>query len=640
MSQGMRQRVSKTAGRILLCVSGLVGCAVHAQENAEERLRSGLTALAQGQNEQAAKLLGGLVAEQPQAECVARAMCGAGQALVRLGRHQEALEFFEGAIAKRDTSLRPLTLHVAASLAAVSAGLPLKAIEHCEMALALPEASSVHATLYPMLVKSLQAANRTPEAWERLQEVAGFGQVNEHDLAELALSLGLAAVTANEHAVATAALRWYLDHSTHVQNSPHAAEGLAWAKALTLSDPVSAAEALEKFVDQYPQSESAAQALVAAAAFRVQAKQTSVAAANLERLQRDYPKKTWRADQWGAIAETATAAGLNELAAEARKARFEGGNLSSSQSRLAAEALLDAARRNDQALWTAALGVLSQSDDPMSVTRALKGIAEAELVPSLDAAIQELIHEVDSKHSAQATRAACEFLAATQRWSLLATQAERLNLQQADPVTARWIAEALHRQGQSKKAYAWTQVALADPGLSKDIEFMLRVAELAVQWDSLEQTNTVVDALIEQLKAPGEKARLDLIRAEMEIRQASQDSLRFDAARKILESVARNPELDGALSARADWLIGETFFMQGRMEEAINAYRQVETHPGCQLYRPLALVQAGKCFERLGRWREAAQCYSGAVTQPDDRQSARVAQERLQAIQESAKRLR
>ncbi len=636
----LRKRLRLLAA-IGICL-GAFSTQLHAQESPEDRLRAGLAALSQGLDEQAATSLSQLIAEEPQAACAAKAMCGAGQALVRLGRHLEALEFFEAAIARHDPSLRMTSLHVASALAAQSAGLCQRAIPHCEAALQEPDGARVRATIYPVLVRSLTGTGQFEAAWNRVQEAAGLENITQDDVLELALSVGLAAASANEHAVATAALRWYLDHSSHLQDSPHAAEGLAWAKALTATDPVAAAEALESLVSKHPQVSSAPQALHSAAAYWLQAQRPEAAAAALKRLQSNYPETERTAEQWASLGQTAELAGDHGLARLAKTHALQapiGSNAASP--RTAAEALIEAAQRHDTALWAAALGVLARSDDPVAVAKALTGLADAGLDQAIKEAAAELIHCPDQTHSVSSCRTASEFLAATGRWNLLAEQAVRFqDPTTLDEVTLKWIVEGLQRTGQLRVAYDWTKAVRAESTLNRDIEFALRTAELALQMDTRESAIVAIKKATDLATTPVFAARAQILQAESEIRQAAFDAKKFDAARQLLEKIARNPESDGTVAARADWLIGETYFMQGRMNEAIDAYRQVETHPGCQTFRPLALVQAGKCFERLGRWRDAALCYSAAVTQQDDQHAARVAQERLNAIQQPARERR
>jgi tetratricopeptide (TPR) repeat protein len=621
---------------VLIVLAGNVGAQ---QQTPESALREGLSALAQGLDEQAAKLLEKLVADFPDSACSPRAMCGAGQALARLGRHREALECFESAIARKDSGLRPLTLELAASASAAGAGEYLRAISHCQKALLDPEAELAHGTLYPLLIRCLQASHQLPQAWECLQEAAGLENIQKEELAELALSIGLAAATANEHAVATAALRWYLRHSTHVQDSPRVREGMAWAEALTADSAVRAAECLEELVVDHPATPSAPHALVAAAAYRIKSNDPQRARADLQLLQQRHGDQKWSTQQWNAIAETAQAAGMSSLAGSAREElRLQG--ISAASPRVAAEMLIDAARRDDAALFGAALVLIARSDDPVAITRALTGLTESRLLPALMELAVALIAAPEGRYPV-ASRAASEYFAATGQWAILSEVARKVeDPQKLEPWARKWLAEGLYQVGQTRLAYDWARMAyrqaenssIALPGEGIDLDLLMRIAELAVQVDSREEARNAIERVAKLSSATADSsteippivlARLQLLRAEVEIREAA-----FDSARKILTEL----NAEGEIASRAAWLIGETYFMQGKLEEAINAYRKVEGQIGGERYQPLALVQAGKCFERLGRVRDAVRCYSVAVTQSVDGHVARVAQERLKLL--------
>jgi TolA-binding protein len=76
-------------------------------------------------------------------------------------------------------------------------------------------------------------------------------------------------------------------------------------------------------------------------------------------------------------------------------------------------------------------------------------------------------------------------------------------------------------------------------------------------------------------------------------------------------------------------LIGETYFLQQKYAEAIDAYRRVDTLDASGDWAAVALLQAGKSFEKLARPREAATCYTALLTRFADLPHANHARTRL-----------
>lgn len=85
----------------------------------------------------------------------------------------------------------------------------------------------------------------------------------------------------------------------------------------------------------------------------------------------------------------------------------------------------------------------------------------------------------------------------------------------------------------------------------------------------------------------------------------------FDAARQAYQRVidsATGRTTDTA--AMAQWMIGETYFMQKQHHEAIKAYYRVLALYRSPQWQAAALLQAGKCHELIGQWDEAVKLYS------------------------------
>ncbi|HEV7279853.1 MAG TPA: tetratricopeptide repeat protein [Pirellulaceae bacterium] len=86
---------------------------------------------------------------------------------------------------------------------------------------------------------------------------------------------------------------------------------------------------------------------------------------------------------------------------------------------------------------------------------------------------------------------------------------------------------------------------------------------------------------------------------------------RFEEARAEFDAAIRAPSGSaGEIAAMAQWMIGETYFHQERFEEAIAAYDLVEAKYDFPKWQATALLQAGKCYERLNKTDEAARNYA------------------------------
>jgi tetratricopeptide (TPR) repeat protein len=233
-----------------------------------------------------------------------------------------------------------------------------------------------------------------------------------------------------------------------------------------------------------------------------------------------------------------------------------------------------------------------------------------------------------------AQEAACRWAGRTQRWSLLALAAEKIDLS-ADFASRsvhvdRLFAEALTQTGRKALANQWWS-HLVDRREASDVATLLRCAELAVAVDSISVARARIDRLRRQLDethSAGETDSLaDLLEADLAIREVD-----FTRARALFEGVVRAAEAKPSVRARAQWMIGETHFMQHQFAEAIDAYRRVEgLNPGGE-YVAASLVQAGKAFEQLGRTRDASVCYETLLGRFADSHYATEARRRIASL--------
>jgi len=75
----------------------------------------------------------------------------------------------------------------------------------------------------------------------------------------------------------------------------------------------------------------------------------------------------------------------------------------------------------------------------------------------------------------------------------------------------------------------------------------------------------------------------------------------------------------GDLAAQAQLLRGETYFHQDRFREALTEFLKVDILYNAPRWQAAALLEAGKVYERLAQWGDAAETYERLCSRfPDD----------------------
>ncbi len=115
----------------------------------------------------------------------------------------------------------------------------------------------------------------------------------------------------------------------------------------------------------------------------------------------------------------------------------------------------------------------------------------------------------------------------------------------------------------------------------------------------------------------------------------------FDQARAAYERVTKSATGHGTETAAvAQWMIGETYFMQKQYNQAIKAYYRVESLYAYPRWQAAALLQAGKCHEMVGRWAEAIDLYARIVNDYGETRFAEQASKRLSVARQRADLMR
>ncbi len=215
---------------------------------------------------------------------------------------------------------------------------------------------------------------------------------------------------------------------------------------------------------------------------------------------------------------------------------------------------------------------------------------------------------------------------------MLALASESENLRRQNPsrtvAVERLFAESLTQAGRIEDAREWWDHLIDVRGVN-DFPTLLRCAEAetSVGEDASQAEQRIAAARIAANEDRFSVSLVDLLRCRACIRR-----LQFDQARALLENVIRSSETEASLRGRAQWLIGETYYLQREFAQAIEAYRRVEGIDPGGIWVSASLVQAGKSFEQLGRTRDAAVCYGNLLSRFANTTHAEIARRRLAAI--------
>ena len=406
--------------------------------------------------------------------------------------------------------------------------------------------------------------------------------------------------------------------------------GQAWAMVVAGSDPLSAAQKLGEFVDRYPDHADAALATRACARCLTSAGREEDANLVLADLIDRWPDSPATIE----VVKSHVSLPPQEVPDVIRRW------------------LVDQAKEEATESWTADVTGLGlrvanherKTDAAMSLTRQLAqtdstGQAVADTLNQSEPADAETLAGflISPPSGAQVTQAAREAAARwagrNQRWSMLAMAAESESVERLTPgrsaAVERLFAEALMQTGRTTEAAIWWN-HLVDHRRSTDFSTLLRCAEAETATGQDTQQASERIALARAAATPDHALSVtlvDLLEAELAIRRS-----RFNEARSLLENVVRGVETNGQLRGRAQWLIGETHFLQHHFSEAIDAYRRVEGIAPNGPWVAASMIQAGKSFEQLGRTREAAVCYGNLLGRFADSPHADSARHRMAAL--------
>jgi len=357
-------------------------------------------------------------------------------------------------------------------------------------------------------------------------------------------------------------------------------------------------------IEKHPQEPQHAEALLAAARLRHKLKQAQQSAALYERLAKDYPdfpKRDAVLYEWAwAMHELDKPEEAADLFARLPKEY--------PQSRFAPDATYRLAQR--------ALAAKQYARAKELVSELLSG--------KTDARIREYARLLEG-----------QIAVSEQKWGEVRRSFEALLKEFPESrqglAAEFWIAESMYRSGEfAAAAERFEQLAQKAQGRRDAWLAMipLRRAQVLAQRKKWEEAYAIAAKIEAEYPNFEQQYEVDYL-----IGRCLQTRAEIQAAREAFKKVIRSPA--GAkteTAAMAQWMIGETYFLQKDYAAAVHEYLKVEILYAYPTWQAGALLQAGKCHELLGERKEAAQRYASVIKSYPDTSFAKQAAERLRGL--------
>jgi tetratricopeptide (TPR) repeat protein len=501
---------------------------------------------------------------------------------------------------------------------------------------------------------SRRAATILISAFEELS--ADHSQVSLNrgrSLVKLAMSTAWTELNSQSHEIAEQLYSFLVDFSARdpwrqIVGSDRslAMLGLGWAMALQSGKAGRAADRLQQFIDEFPTHGDAPRAI----AMRIQCLQGA------EEHESAASEKVLFLDRWpeSPFAQQIVLDSLRKI--QSRQAK----RLPSESEVLAVERWLEkdsAAEQWSVELVGRALSFAAPKLSPSRFDTLVDQLASRDqtgqwtamvlndCTQSAEGAVAEqiaanLIAGGREDASKMARESACRWAGRSGRWTMLALAAESVDLSVPDstrsPHVDRLFAEALMQTRQGADALRWWSHLVDERGAT-DFATLLRCAESSVAYAGIDEAERRLERVSRALAETEERedgiqeALINLLKADLAVRKVD-----FPQARSLFEQVVRSPLTTAELRGRAQWMIGETYYLQQDFAGAIEAYRQVEGLDPGGPFVAASLVQAGKSFEQLGRTREAGVCYGTLLDRFADSSYCREASRRMAALPEKS----
>ncbi len=224
-----------------------------------------------------------------------------------------------------------------------------------------------------------------------------------------------------------------------------------------------------------------------------------------------------------------------------------------------------------------------------------------------------------------------------QQWAKVATPLQRL-LKEFPQTALRapsqyWIAESYYRtQNYPQARLQFDALARNTRGRNKPWMAMvpLRQGHLFALNKRWPEAQEAAESIAKDFPGFSQQYEADFLIGRALVGQG-----RIDDARKVFLKVVQS-EIGAKTetAARAQWMIGEGYFLQKKYDDAIGAYARVEQLYDYPSWQAAALLQAGKCHEMKGEWDLATGRYAQLVKQFTQSELNKEASRRMRVAQQ------
>ncbi len=169
-------------------------------------------------------------------------------------------------------------------------------------------------------------------------------------------------------------------------------------------------------------------------------------------------------------------------------------------------------------------------------------------------------------------------------------------------------------------------------------EWFDRIWVLLAEVNFREKKYADVVAVVEDLKQRRPESRFIYLAEEVLGRSYKQQAPpKFDEARAAFERVLSDPAAHRTeTAAKAQFMIGDTYFFQEKWDSASIAYQKVYSNYKFPEWQAAALLSAGKCDEAQGHWKLAAETYKLLIKEFPATTAFDEAKKRLESAQKRA----
>jgi cellulose synthase operon protein C len=222
---------------------------------------------------------------------------------------------------------------------------------------------------------------------------------------------------------------------------------------------------------------------------------------------------------------------------------------------------------------------------------------------------------------------------AEERWKEAETPLRRLIEEHPDSVLRLpaefWYAEIAYRAADYAAAkYRFDSLTHRIRGVTEPWVAIvpLRRAQMMMQEKQWPQARELAESIERDFPEFDQQYEADYVIGRCLVSDAD-----FDNARALFQKVVRSPGGGKTeTAAMAQWMIGESYYHQEKYDAALREYLRVEILYPYPRWQSAALLQAGKCHEELGHFKEAAELYNHLLKKHPDSEFVEEAKARLQ----------